>query len=191
MNKVIALVGMPGAGKTEVAKVLQQKGFNYLRFGQIVLDEALKRGSVNEATEREIRRDLREKYGQGAMAILSLLKIDGLLKSGPVVIDDLVSFEEYKILKEKYGEDGVIVVAICASSKIRYRRLSVRRFDPKKDPKALHRPLKPAEAKGRDFDQIERADQGGPIAMADHYIVNEGSLESLDTAIGKLLEALW
>lgn len=55
MNKVIALTGMPGAGKTEVAKILQQKGFNYLRFGQIVLDEALKRGRVDEITEREIR----------------------------------------------------------------------------------------------------------------------------------------
>lgn len=190
MNKIVALVGMPGAGKTEVSKILQSKGFASLRFGQVVLDEALRRGRVDEATEREIRNGLRKKFGQGALALLNLQRIDELVLAGKVVIDDLYSWDEYKILKEKYGPEGVSVVAVCASPKVRYRRLISRKFDRQKDPRAFYRPLTLSEAKGRDFDQIEQADQGGPIALADFYVVNEGTVAELKTAVEKLLTRL-
>ena len=187
MNKIIAFVGMPGAGKTEAAKYFQQKGFLYLRFGQIVLDEAIKRGQVNEKAEREIRNGLREKYGMGAMAKLSIPQLDKLLKRGDVVVDDLYSWDEYKILKEKYGGSGVMVVAVCASPKIRYQRLVSRHFDPKKDKKALYRSLTLEEAKSRDYDQIENAAQGGPIAMADYFVVNEGTVKDLYSRLDEIL----
>jgi len=38
MNKVIALVGMPGSGKSIVGDIFVTEGFNYIRFGQITLD---------------------------------------------------------------------------------------------------------------------------------------------------------
>ncbi len=89
MRKVVALVGMPGAGKTEVGKIFVERGFQFLRFGQAVLDEAIRRGKVNERVEREIRNGFRQKYGMGAMATLNLVKIQNLLRRGDVLIDDL------------------------------------------------------------------------------------------------------
>jgi len=123
-NKIICVVGMAGAGKSLVADELTKQGFEYLRFGQITLDEIKRRGiEVNENNEREIREEFRKRYGMGAFATLNLSKIDELLKKGTdVVIDGLYSWSEYKILKEKYGE-AMYVVAVYASPKLRYARL--------------------------------------------------------------------
>jgi dephospho-CoA kinase len=41
------------------------------------------------------------------------------------------------------------------------------------------RPLTPAEAESRDHAEIELLHKAGPIAMADHTIVNEGGMEEL------------
>ena len=49
----------------------------------------------------------------GAYAIKNLPKIDNYLKEGNVVGDGLYSWDEYKILKDKYG-DQLIVIRIHA-----------------------------------------------------------------------------
>lgn len=177
MQKIIAIVGMPGSGKTEVARYLEKKGFSYLRFGQIVIDEVLKRGTINETTEREIRNGIRKKYGAGGVAILNIPRLDELLIKNNVIVDGLYSWEEFKILKERYSEKDLTIVAICAGAEIRYSRLANR----------PQRPLTHDEARSRDFDQIEQANQGGPIAMADRYILNESSKEALYRAVDKML----
>jgi dephospho-CoA kinase len=187
MHKILAIVGMPGSGKTEVARYLEKKGFAYLRFGQVVLDEALRRGTVNEAAEREIRNGIRKQYGLGGVALLNIPKLDKLLRANDVVVDGLYSWEEYKILKEKYGAAGIIVVAVCAGAATRYARLTSRRFDPAKDAQAHYRSYSPEVAQSRDFDQIEQANQGGPIAMADRFILNEGSKAALYKAVAKMV----
>ncbi len=43
MNKIIALVGMAGSGKSIIADKLVEDGFSYLRFGQLTLNEVKKR----------------------------------------------------------------------------------------------------------------------------------------------------
>ncbi len=189
MPRIVTLVGMPGSGKTEAAKFFTGKGFQYLRFGQIVLDEAIKRGKVNEDTEREIRNAFRRRFGKGAMAILNLDKLKELLSTGSVVVDGLYSWEEYKVLKKKFG-DRLVIVAVVASPKIRYSRLMKRKFDPERDRKAQFRPMTRQEAKSRDYDQIENADQGGPIAMADFYLVNDGNKSELNLLVVNLLKSI-
>ena len=85
-----------------------------------------------------------------------------------MVIDGLYSWEEYTFLKNYYGE-GFYVVAVWASPKARYARLTGR----------SNRQLTQVEAAGRDWAEIENINKGGPIAMADFTIINESSLESL------------
>lgn len=190
MNKIIALVGLPGSGKTEVANYLKNHNFLYLRFGQIVLDEVLRRGKVSEKVEREVRNGFRVTYGPAALAILNIPKLDELLLKGNVVADGLYSWEEYKTLKQKYGDEIIKILAIVASSKTRHDRLSERKLNPN-DTKAVYRALTKEEAVSRDFDQIEKLNQGGPIAMADYFIINEGSKENLvkdvDTILNKFI----
>jgi dephospho-CoA kinase len=178
--KVVSIVGMAGAGKSAVARVFESGGFKRVRFGDITDEEVRKRGlELNEANERQVREQLREEHGMAAYAILSLPRIDNLLKSSGVVVDGLYSWEEYTLLKARYG-DKFIVVAVWASPDTRYRRLAGRAV----------RPLTMEEAVSRDKAEIENSNKGGPIAMADFTIINESSLEELKKEANRVLSAL-
>jgi len=186
-HKIYAIVGLPGAGKSIASDYLVSKGMSYLRFGQITLDEVKKRGlTPGEASERPIREELRQKHGMGAFAILNIPKIDQLLKEGNVVADGLYSFEEYVELKNKYAE-SLIVIAIYASPKIRYERLSSRVWDKINDPKMRNRSYTKEEAMSRDYAQIDKLHQGGPIAMADFTIINEKDTVYLHKKIDEVI----
>lgn len=188
-NKIIAFVGMTGSGKTEAGKIAAELGLPVLRFGQAVLDEALRRGGVGEKYEREVRNELRKKYGMGALAVINFEQLDRLLKETDVVVSDLYSWDEYKVLRGRFGPDRVALVAICASPKVRYARLKNRHFDPAKDEQALYRSYNREDAEARDFAEIEESDKGGPIAMADYYIINETGLEDFRKKVLAIVKA--
>jgi len=178
--KLVSIVGMAGSGKSEVAKIFEKNGFVKVRFGDITDREIRERGlELNEKNERYIRQQLREEHGMSAYAKLSLPRIDYLLKSGDVIVDGLYSWEEYTLLKSGYG-DHFAVVAVWASPKTRYERLT----------KRLIRPLTAEEAVSRDIAEIEDSNKGGPIAMADFTIINESSLEALERETKRVLAAL-
>ena len=178
--KVVSIVGMAGSGKSEVAKIFENNGFVKVRFGDITDREIRKRGlELNEENERYIRQQLRKEHGMSAYAKLTLSKIDGLLKSADVVVDGLYSWEEYKLLKSRYG-DHFTVVAVWASPETRRKRLA----------KRLVRPLTASSAVSRDIAEIEDTNKGGPIAMADFIIINGSSLKALGRETKRVLAAL-
>jgi dephospho-CoA kinase len=178
--KVVAIVGMAGAGKSEVTKVFEEHGFSRVRFGDITDEELKSRGlESNEENERHIRQQLREKNGMAAYAELNLPRIDGSLTSSDVVVDGLYSWEEYTLLKERYGE-RLRVVAVWASPATRHARLARR----------AERALTLQEAAGRDKSEIENINKGGPIAIADFTIVNEASLKELREGTLRVISAL-
>jgi len=185
MNKIVCTVGLCGAGKSVVADYFAKKGFQFVRFGQIVLDEVKKKKlSPNEKNERKIREDIRKKYGMGAMAILNIPKFNKLIKKGNIIGDGLYSFDEYKILKEKFGK-RLILIAVFAPPELRYERIS-KRIMPKSDTDLRNRPFSKKEAKTRDFAEIENLDKGGPIAMADYTLINTENLKNLKKEIKKI-----
>jgi len=178
--KVVSIVGMAGAGKTEVARLFEQNGFTRIRFGDVTDEEVKKRGlELNEENEHVIRLLLRKEHGMEAYARLNLPAIDSALKHSDVVIDGLYSWEEYTFLKEYYGE-GFSVVAVWASPKTRHARLVTR----------SNRSLTPKEAVSRDKEEIEDINKGGPIAMADFTIINESSLDDLKKETTKVISTL-
>ena len=178
--QVVSIVGMAGSGKSEVARVFENNGFKKVRFGDITDEEVKKRGlKLNEENERSVRQQLRQEHGMAAYAKLNLPIIDAGLKSSNVVVDGLYSWEEYTLLKSRYG-NNLCVVAVWASPKTRYQRLAKRQV----------RPLTAEEAASRDVAELENTNKGGPIAMADFTIVNESSLEDLEKQTGKVLSAL-
>ena len=64
---VAALVGMPGSGQSEVARVFQKHGYVSIRFGDITDVEVKKLGlSLDESNERLVREDLRKRHGIAA-----------------------------------------------------------------------------------------------------------------------------
>jgi dephospho-CoA kinase len=178
--KVVSIVGMAGSGKSEVARVFARNGFKKLRFGDITDEEIKKRElELNEENERYVRQQLRKEHGMAAYAKLNLPRIDALLKSSDVVVDGLYSWEEYTLMKSRYGDD-FHVVAVWASPKTRHNRLGKRQI----------RSLTVEEAAGRDIAELENTNKGGPITMADFTIINETSLEDLERETKKVISAL-
>ena len=186
MNRVFAIVGMCGSGKSVGCDVLKDLGWQYLRFGQITIDRLKAEGKeITEVNEREMREGLRREYGMGAYALLSLPRIEELLERHSVVIDGLYSWSEYKALKERF-EDRLTVVSIYASPDTRYRRLEGRAHG-EEDRQHRMRALTPKQARERDHAEIENLEKGGPIAMADYTILNEFTIEQLKDSIRGLV----
>ena len=178
--KVIALVGMAGAGKSEVARQFEKNGYTRIRFGDITDLEVKKRGlPLNEANERQVREQLRKEHGMAAYAKLNLPRIDEALQKSNVVVDGLYSWEEFVLLKDYYG-DKLCLVAVSTSPGTRYSRLAVRQV----------RPLTGKEAAERDSTEIENINKGGPIALADFTITNESSLKELQEQTQRIIERL-
>ena len=179
--RALALVGMPGAGKTLCAEHLAGRGFFTLRFGALVVGEVQRRGwDVNPANEGIVREELRQKHGMAAMARLSLPAIQAALTAhNQIIIDGLYSFSEYKLLTEEL-DAPLLLLAIAASRQLRYRRLAERAV----------RPMTPAESLQRDFREIETLEKGGPIAIADYTLINNGAPADLLRRLDSLLKDL-
>ncbi len=178
--KIVAIVGMPGSGKSEIARIFERNGFIRIRFGDITDEEVKKRGlELNETNERYVRELLRQEHGMTAYAYLNLPRIDAAIKHSNVVIDGLYSWEEYTFLKNHYGKD-FFTVAVWASPPTRYARLTAR----------SSRHLTPEEAASRDVAEIENVNKGGPIAMADFTIINEFTLAHLKKEVERVIARL-
>ena len=177
MERIFAVVGLPGSGKSEVVKELEDAGYSKIYFGGLTL-EVLKERSmeVSEANERKVREQLRVENGMEAYAKLNLSKIIKLTTKGKdVVIDGLYSWEEYTFLKSKLA--SMRVIAVYAPPSLRYDRLSNRPT----------RPLSREKAESRDVAQIEKLHQAGPIAMADFTIINTSKLSNLKNKVKEII----
>lgn len=179
--RALALVGMPGAGKTLCAHHLQDRGFYQFRFGGIVENEVVRRGwDVKPENERIVREEFRAEHGMAAMAILARPHLQKALQiHETIVIDGLYSWSEYKALGEEFGT-SMVVVNITCDRNLRYSRLENREI----------RPLTRVEAVQRDHQEIEKLEKGGPIAIADYTLLNNGTGEELLAKLDALLEKL-
>lgn len=178
-SKVLALVGMPGAGKSYCVEYFESKGLPSVYFGGVTVDEVKARGlEVNETNEKMVREDIRVKEGKGAYAVRMITKIESLMSQGHknIVADGLYSWTEYKIFKEKFGHSAIII-AIAAPRKMRHERLANRPV----------RPLTDEEVSAREYAEIENLEKGGPIANADYTVVNNGTVDELKAQLDKVL----
>lgn len=178
MNRIMALVGMCGSGKSVCCQLFQDRGWEYVYFGGVTMAELGRQGlEKNEENERRVREGLRRELGPAAYAIKLLPVIREKLTRGNVCLDGLYSWSEYKVLKEAFGEQ-LLVVAILVPRSLRYQRIGAR----------ASRPLTPAQAQSRDVAEIENMEKGGPIAMADFFLVNDKSLAELEAETNRLID---
>jgi dephospho-CoA kinase len=83
------------------------------------------------------------------------------------------------VLKQAFPGE-LVLAAIVAPRHLRYHRLANRPI----------RPFTASESYDRDIHEIENLEKGGPIAIADHYLVNDGSVEAFDQKLDALAQEL-
>lgn len=177
---IIALVGMPGAGKSISCAYLAKQSFPILRFGDQT-DIGLKEQGleINPENERTYREALRAKLGMAAYAIKIEPRIKKALEqSDLVILDGLYSWEEYIYLNSKL--DNLYLICIYARPNIRYQRLAARKI----------RPLTIDQSKNRDIAEIENLNKGGPIAMADYLLKNNKDQDKLFVKLDQTLNLI-
>jgi len=181
MNKIVAVVGMCGSGKSVAVEEFEKRGWKKIYFGEATMRTLRERNlKINEENERKIREELRASGDKGIYAKIFLPEIRELFAAGHnIVIESLYSWSEYKYVKEEFG-DAFSVLAIITNTPLRRQRLETRDV----------RPMTPAESLSRDYAEIENIEKGGPIAIADHNILNNSTKESFVVEINNFLDNL-
>lgn len=179
MNKILAIVGMCGSGKSVASDYLEKLGYQKVYFGGVTMEKLKEENlPITPENEKMMRERLRKEHGMGAYAKLLLPRIEELSKKGNVVLDGLYSWEELLILKEKL--ENLKVIAIICDKELRYERLSKRDI----------RPFTKNEAIKRDLSEIENVKKAGPIAYADYYIDNNKTILEYENRLQEILEVI-
>ncbi|MBI5122985.1 nucleoside monophosphate kinase, partial [Candidatus Roizmanbacteria bacterium] len=101
---IIAIVGLPGTGKTDAADFFQKKNLPTISFGKIINDYINQKNLPhNEKTHKKVREEIRKKYGKEALAILNIEKIKQAFKNNSIIIiEGMRSWEEYLYFKKEF-----------------------------------------------------------------------------------------
>jgi dephospho-CoA kinase len=180
--KIVAFVGLAGAGKSVAVDYVTAKGYPKVYFGGVILDALTEAGLEHtQENEKKFREEVRAREGNDFVAKRIITQINNLISAGQhrIVADGLYSWTEYKTLKHEFPGE-LSLVAIVAPKKLRHRRLTDRPV----------RPLTQAEADQRDWAEIEGIEKGGPIAIADHFIINDSNLDHLYEQVDKVLNEI-
>lgn len=179
--QILAFVGMTGSGKSTAIEYFTEKGFPRVYFGGVVVNAVKEAGlEVNEANERTIREKLRAEEGNDFIAQRIIGQIKGLIEAGQhrIIADGLYTWTEYKTLQKEFP-GNVHVVAIVSPRHTRYARLENRDV----------RPLSNHDASSRDYAEIENMEKGGPIAIADYYVLNDRGTDFFEKQLHEVAEA--
>jgi len=164
---IIAIVGLPGSGKTEAANYFRKKGLPIISFGRII-NEYIEKNKLAHTNEihRKLRKDFRQKHGMEAMAVLNKKKIEeALMKEMIVIVEGMRSWEEYLYLKKKFLKVRIVILALFVDKDLRYKRLAKRKERP-----GLY-------GEERDISELIESNMGPTIAFADYLIKNNFSKE--------------
>ena len=181
MNKLIAIVGMSGTGKSVITDYLESIGWNKLYFGGItykLMQEAGIERTPDGKSEKEFREKLRKDYGPECYAKFLEPDIKENLKKGNVVLDGLYSWYEYKYLIERFK--NLKLICVITDKELRYKRVGNR----------PDRAFNKDAIIYRDISEIENLAKGGPIAYADYYILNNGKIDDELTRSKEILKKL-
>jgi dephospho-CoA kinase len=175
--KVICVTGMPAAGKEEFQKVAAEHGYLIVRMGDVVREEAARRGlPITDAAVGGMAHDERQAHGPAVWAERTTPHI----RAERVCIDGLRSPAELAVFRTAFGS-GLVVFAIEASPETRWLRVPRRRRadDAKTWEEFLRRD---ARERGWGLEDV--------IAAADVRIVNEGTLDEFYESVRKALRKL-
>ena len=175
--RVVCVTGMPGCGKEEILAVAKDLGFSIVRMGDVVREEAQRRGlPITDSAVGGMATAEREARGFGIWAERTLPRIH----ADRVVVDGLRGRAELDVFRKAFGE-ALVVLAVHTSPKTRHERMLRR----KREDDALT-----IEAvRARDLRELSWG-LGEVIATADIMLVNESSLDEFRRQARVALERL-
>ena len=192
VKKVIGLTGSIAAGKKQVKEALMRKyGAYYSSLSALIMEESIrKRGlPVNKETKAAFANEIRERYGGQALAQVAwnFLNKDKDI----IIVDDIKNPAEIEFLKRASGGNFVLI-AVDAPPEKRWKHIEeahAKGTASLKDPKTMEEFIK--------LDEAEMM-SGGPaglrvrecISMADHLIVNDGTIEDFRKKIQEVIDKI-
>ena len=182
--KILAIVGMSGSGKSVAVDYLTDKGYPKVYFGGMIYKEMEKRGiprTEDGESEKKFREEIRAKEGKDWVVNQVIAEAKDLIQAGQkrIILDGVYSWAEYCALKHAFPTN-LTFLAIVVDKQLRYDRVA-RRPD---------RPFDGTAIRERDRSEIENLEKGGPIAAADYYILNNGTIEQTQHDIDKVLKEI-
>ena len=168
-KKMIAISGMPGAGKGVAAEAAKELGLEVLVLGNVIREETERRGlQPTPKNVGSVMLQLRAEEGPAAVAKRLLPKVEAV-ESTTVVVEGIRSLHELTELKSRFE---VVTIAIHASPERRYQHLLSRnRSD---DPKTWE------VFQERDNRELD-VGLGHVIALAETILCNEGTISELQS----------
>jgi dephospho-CoA kinase len=174
---VIGVAGMPGAGKSVVARVAKKTGGSVVVMGDEVRRETRRRGlELTPPNVGKVMLQMRREGGPEAVARRCLPAINKA-KSRLVVVDGIRSIHEARHFRETLPNFKLL--ALHSSPKTRFKRLFKR--------KRSDDPANWSTFTERDQRELH-VGIGQAIATADVMIVNEGRKREFEEAILKVLQ---
>ena len=182
--KILAIVGMSGSGKSVAVDYLTDQGYPKVYFGGMIYKEMEKRGierTEDGESEKKFREQIREEEGKDWVVNQVIAETKDLIGAGQkrIILDGVYSWTEYNTLKHEFPK-SLTFIAIVVDKHLRYERVakrSTRAFDAK-------------AIRERDRSEIENLEKGGPIAAADYYILNNGTISEMQESLSKVLKEI-
>lgn len=182
--KILAIVGMSGSGKSVLVDYLTEKGYPKVYFGGMIYKEMEKRGiprTEDGESEKKFREEIRETEGKDWVVRQVIAETRDLIAAGQkrIVLDGVYSWTEYRLLKHEFPK-ALTFIAVVVDKKLRYERVAVR----------PGRAFDGNAIRERDRSEIENLEKGGPIAAADYYILNNGSIDDCNARLDEILREI-
>lgn len=161
---MIVVTGMPGAGKDEFVKVARLLGFLDVHMGDTV--KACAKEAGIPLKDKEIGAFASKERRENGMDIWAKRTGEKIEHPGKTIVDGLRNTEELDYFRSRFPD--TVVVAIYTNRDERLKRILRRnRVDDVKNE---------TELEGRDDRELGWG-IGRTISLADHMIVNDGTLE--------------
>ncbi len=183
----IVVVGLPGSGKSTVAKILKTKGFQIIEFSDFWKDEMTKRKIpfTDVKAGKQLSRDLRSEGGEDIFARETLKKVRKSAKN--VVIMGMRTTFESKYLRSNIKD--LKTIAIVTPLKVRFSRMKERKKSD--DPKTLKELEWRDLLEERDYKTDKKEEKHGLLVLiknADYMISNADSLYKLREDLEQVID---
>lgn len=174
--RIMGVSGLAGSGKSFVSELAAERGAMIISMGDIIREEAKKRGESTGQTAENLRKE----HGQYIVAELTIKKIKKIIEDGfdsSIVVEGIRSPHEVELFKESFSD--FIILSIFANQEIRFERIKARQ----------------REDDASNFDEFKiREDRelnfgiGDVVSLSDKIIVNESDIDSYCDEIREFLE---